>query len=65
VRPSLTETTALGPAYLASLTVGVFESGEGIAARRHPGNASNRRCLLRNATRAMPAGAVAQPRLRP
>ena len=37
VRPPLTETTALGAAYLAGLTVGVFESGEEIAARRHSG----------------------------
>jgi hypothetical protein len=56
VRPSLTETTALGAAYLASLTVGVFESGEEIAAAGIPGIASNRRCLPRNGTRAMPAG---------
>jgi glycerol kinase len=37
VRPTLTATTALGAAYLAGLTVGVFASGEGIAAPWHSG----------------------------
>ncbi|MCA1852466.1 MAG: glycerol kinase, partial [Beggiatoa sp.] len=35
VRPTQTETTALGAACLAGLTVGMVGSGEGIGARRH------------------------------
>jgi glycerol kinase len=67
VRPTLTETTALGAAYLASLTVGVFESGEGIAARRHSGQRFEP-ALPSEERDARYAGwrrAVAQARLRP
>ena len=67
VRPTLTETTALGAAYLAGLTVGVFESGEGIAARRRSGQRFEP-ALPSEQRDARYAGwrcAVAQARLRP
>jgi glycerol kinase len=67
VRPTQTETTALGAAYLAGLTVGVFESGEEIGAGRHSGQRFEP-ALPSEERDACYAGwrrAVAQARLRP
>ena len=67
VRPRLTETTVLGAAYLAALTVGVFDPGEGIAACRHSGQRFEPalRSEERDARYAGWRRAVAQARLRP